>query len=123
VSSIFIGKSGLRLKYNDLTAHDLQCADAVMSAKLLCTLGGAARIAYIYNSLDQHVIFSVVHPEADVNDPNYRLLLLELDSCQTLNFEMFNGQGMNFDPGTMVFVHRNPCIAPTCGKVRLIHWG
>lgn len=123
MTSIFIGKTGLRLKYHDVTWADLALAVDASSAVLLSHLGAACRVALFDNSLDTCCAILVVHPEADSSDPANRLMLFELSCPRQVNFDMLSAAGMQFDAGTKIFVYRDPLIAPTSGKVRLIHWG
>jgi hypothetical protein len=123
MSSIFIGKRGLRLKYADLTSLDLASAIDTSTAVLLDTLKCSGIICLFDNSLDQYCVVSVVHPEADPSDPAQRLVMFELPCQRLLNFSLQGAPQLEFDPGTHVYIHRDPTAPPTCGKVRLLYWG
>lgn len=123
MTSIFIGQSGLRLKYHDVTWADLAGAHDEATAVLLTHLGSACRIALFDNSLDTCCAICAVHPDADSSIAANRLMLFELACPRQINFDMLSASGMEFDPGTKLFVYRDPLHVPTSGKVRLIHWG
>jgi len=120
MSSIFIGEHGLRLKYHDVTWANLAAATDAASSILLAHIGSACRIASFDNSLDTCCAILVVHPNADSSDPNNRMMLFELACPRQYNFD---NSFMQFDPGTKIFVYRDPLTVPSSGKVRLIHFG
>lgn len=123
MTSIFVGQTGLRLKYHDVTWADLATATDEASAVLLSHLGSACKVALFDNSLNTCCAIVAVHPDADSSVTANRLMLFELSCPRQINFDMFSSSGMEFDPGTKLFVYRDPLVVPTSGKVRLIHWG
>lgn len=122
MSSIWIGKTGLRLKYSKLSHLELSGANSPTNAVLLTTLMGASRIGYFSNSLNAEIAILACHPENDPAIVGNRLLLFEMDPGQIINFES-NLSSLSFDAGTYLYVHYIGSIAPTSGKIKLVWWG
>lgn len=120
MASIFIGQSGLRLKFNKLTFTAVAAANSAASSVMLSSLNGCSRIAYFDNSLNVECAILAVHPDADAAVSANRLLLFELPVGRFLNLE---SNMIEFDPGTKLFVYCLGGLAPTSGAVRLVWWG
>lgn len=129
MTSMFHGKNALRYKYEDIVWTELVGKTDITQSVMLSHLNAATRVCLLSNCIDADVVISVVHPEADSGDINMRLVLMELPSGSNINQDMLSATSMVFDPGTKIFVHLDPCSLtvlhpnPTCGKIRIVHWG
>jgi len=123
MTSIFVGQKGLRLKYHDLAFSDLAAAVDASTAVLLHTVQADRKLALLDNSMDAFCVILVCHPEADSSVIANRLVLMELACPRQINLDLMGTGNFEVDPGTKIFVFRDPLCSPTCGKVRLISWG
>ena len=119
--SIFVGKSGVRLRYDDLTAAEVDTATTSANAALLTTTIGAGRQLYVSNDLNVDVVMLVVNPEADPSVVANRLFLLEVPASRVINFADL-APGLSFDPGTQIFIYKVSGTANS-GKFRSVYWG
>jgi|GEM_PF-6802926 len=129
MTSIFHGKTALRYKYEEIVWTEIVGKTTVADSIMLCHLNAADKISLIHNCMDVDLVLSVVHPDADSGIITNRLVLLEIPSGVGLDQDMLGATAMNIDPGTKIFVHIDPCSLtalhpnPTCGKLRILHWG
>ena len=123
MSSIFIGQTGLRHQYYDLTAAQLAAATNATSAVLIGRIRMDARLAFIDNTLNADVAMLLVHPDADATVVANRLFFIEVPSTRVLNYDVGAAPGLHFDGGTRMYVYYLGATAPSIGKLRIIMWG
>ncbi len=120
--SIFAGKNGLRVRYNEMAFAAINLTSAASDSKMLCSFKSSGRIVLFDNATDVDLQVWVIHPE--VTDETAKLFLLELPAGRPLNFDLTLMGGFEFDAGTRVFICRsNSAIAATTGKLRVVSWG
>jgi len=121
MSSIFIGKTGLRMKFAELSGTQLATANSPATAVMLCSTAGT-RVAYFDNSLSTPVAVLVVHPECDPSVVTNRLLLMKMPAGRFMNLDVQNT--LEFDAGTKIFLYYLGATAPTSTSLfYLSHWG
>jgi hypothetical protein len=121
MSSIFVGKSGLRLRFDELSGAQLALANSPATAVLLCT-SASSRIAYFDNSMNVTVAVLAVHPEADESIASNRLLMFKMPAGRFLNFDVQNT--LEIDGGTKLYLYYVGGTAPSAtSSFYLSHWG
>lgn len=129
MTGIFHGKTALRFKYADLTYTDLIGKTTLADAVLLTRFNASTKIAFFHNAINADIVVSVVHPDADVNALQSRLVLFEIPAITSLNVDMLGATAMEIDAGTYMYIHLDPfslgmpVVQPNKGKVRIVHWG
>jgi hypothetical protein len=124
MSSVFIGKTGLRHRYADMTVANINTTTGASDAVLLETFTQEARLCYFFNSFDIDLALWVVHPDADSTVTANRLKLLEFPANFNLNYDL-HAANLSFDVGMTLFISKVPGVATnaTVGKFRLIYFG
>jgi hypothetical protein len=113
---------GLRHKYVGLSYSAIATATNATNAVQMLTFDTSARLAFLFNSMDQDVSLYLVHPNQDSTDPTKRLLWMEFPKLYNLNYDL--PINLSFDPGTKLYVSRaSGAPAPTTGLLRVIYWG
>lgn len=121
MSSIFVGKTGLRLRFSELSGTQLASASSPATAVMLCS-AIASRIAYFDNSTNVTIAVLVAHPDVDASIPENRLLLFKMPAGRFLNFDSPNT--LEIDAGTKIFLHYVGATAPLAtSSFYLSHWG
>ena len=121
MSSIFIGKTGLRLRFSELTGLQLAAASTPATAVMLCA-AASSRVAYFDNSTNVTIAVLVVHPDADPSVPANRLLMFKMPAGRFLNFDAPNT--LEIDAGAKIFLHYVGGSAPLAtSSFYLSHWG
>lgn len=121
MSSLFIGKSGLRHQFAELTATAINATTGASDALLLATYRQASQLCFLFNGTAMDIAFYLVHPDADPAVTANRLLWYKHPANFNLNYE----QGMNalrFDPGSKLYVAKADGTGTT-GFVRIVTWG
>lgn len=121
MSSLFIGKTGLRHRYRDALAATINATTGASDAILIETFTQAARLAYLFNNTPADLALWVTHPDADNTVTANRLLWFELPANFNMNYDFLGGQ-LTIDPGTTLFVSKASGTASS-GKFRLIYFG
>lgn len=113
---------GLRHKYVGMSYTAIAAATNAATAVQVLNFDTAARLAFLFNSMDQDIALYLVHPDQDSTDPTKRLLWMEFPKTYNLNYDLpFN---LSFDPGTKLYISRAAgTAAPTVGMFRVIYWG
>jgi len=122
MSSIFVGKTGLRHIYRELDYTKLAGKNTQALSVLLGRIGNAARMNFIDNATDADIYLLLVHPQADASVVTNRLHWVEIGKTRVLNYDVGSSPGIHFDPGTAVYAYiTSP--NPTVGKLRMSVWG
>lgn len=123
MSSIFIGMTGLRHQYEDLTFTEINGATDAASSVLLLQFAQAGRMAFIDNTLNVDVQLLLVHPDADSTVAALRLFWIEVPANRVVNYDI-NQAGLIFDPGARIYAAKAAGAgAATSGKIRISVWG
>lgn len=118
--SFFIGQTGLRHLYNQLTAAQINAAVDQSSAVLLTNLGRGARFAYFDNTVNVDLSIYLVHPDADSSVAANRLFFIELPTNRVINYDFLQQIQVSFDPGTEIWISKAPGAGvASSGKLRL----
>jgi hypothetical protein len=80
-------------------------------------------MAFIDNTMNVDLALLLVHPEADSSVTANRLFWIEVPSDRVINYDVGSAPGINFDPGTKIFVYRVGGAAAAQGKLRIAVWG
>jgi hypothetical protein len=116
--SIYTGKTGLRVKFNELGFAAVAPANSQATAVSLCNAVGL-HVIYFENTLNADVCLYVVHPEADPLVAANRQLLMKLSAGRFVAFD--SDTMLEFDTGTKMFI--SAVTVPTSGNFRISHWG
>lgn len=128
---IFAGRTGVRLRYDELTFTQINAATAATSlatAKLLFTVGNGGQHVYLDNTLDVRVSFAVTNalslndtpgqaPVVTVSPP---IFLMKLGANRVINLDQVIPDS-GVEAGSQWFVY---CAdgAPTQGEISAIVW-
>jgi hypothetical protein len=133
MSSLFVGKKGLRSQYYSLTEAEVNATTSQDDAKLICILRHQARIFLLDNGLNAEIQILLAHPDADselldVSLPagqqkSYRLPWVEIPGQKPLNFDISATTGLSLDVGTKVYIRKLGAASTNSQKIRLITWG
>jgi hypothetical protein len=123
MSSIFIGKSGIRHQFLKLTAAQLATANSAATAAYLGRMSQSVSLNFIDNTLNTDVAVLLVHPEGDSTSAADRLFWIEVPTNRVINYSVDLSPNLKFDPGTKVFIYYLGGAAPTSGDFRMALWG
>lgn len=120
MSSIFAGQSGLRHRYKKLLFSDISAATGAANAVLLIKLDMGGRLVFLDNTMNADVALLLVNPKSDPTVAASRLLWFEIGANRVVNYDLSSAIGLQFDPGTSVYVY--PLTVPTSGTVKILAW-
>lgn len=116
---LFKGPNAIAQQYADLTYNQINAGTSQSTAVLLCTLQVAARLCFLYNSLDQDVCLWLLNKEVATQNPELpndysqltlttnRMLWQEFPARYNVNFDS-SAVPIYFDPGTRIYVSLAP---------------
>lgn len=120
MATLFIGKTGTRMRFNKQAFGALAAANSQATSILLAFLNQCSHVAYFVNGLNTDCAIWGVPPDVDSSVTTNRFLLFEMAPGQIINFE---NSLLEFDPGTQLFVSYVGGSAPTSGNVKISWWG
>lgn len=118
--SFFIGKTGLRHQWAQLTATAVNAATNQATSILWANLGRGGRFLYLDNTVNVDIALYLVHPDADSSDVTTRLFWIELPTNRVMNYDFLQQIQVSLDPGTKIFVSKAAGAgAASSGKINL----
>ena len=122
MSSLFVGKTGLRLQYVSASHTDPTSAVDAASAFTLAVIRKESRVSLFLNGTGADLSICFVHPESDPSVTANRLFAFEVPASAAYNLDGAMG-GLTLDVGTQILVFKSGGSTSAGQKLRLTLWG
>lgn len=123
MSSLFLGKTALRLQYVEATSVNLASASSISTAYHIAITRHSSRISLFLNGTSADMSVCFVHPDEDTGASAFRLFAFEIPANAAYNMDTTLMNNLNIDAGTKIYIFKSGGATQAGEKFRLTLWG